>query len=134
MSNLTKHLLSLLCLSLVPVVATSHHAAVEYADGDLMEISGVLARIMWRQPHVALFVEVDSEQGGAQEWRVENNFDPPRLANAGITEDLFTVGEEIVVYGRKSVLRDSILAENVLTEGGTEVVFQLYVYVGDQRW
>ena len=114
--------------------ASAHHAAVEYADGDLMEISGVLARIMWRQPHVALFVEVDSEPGGAQEWRVENNFDPPRLANAGITEDLFTVGEEIAVYGRKSVLRDSILAENVLTEGGTEVVFPLYGEVADQRW
>ena len=83
---------------------------------------------------MALFVEVDSKLGGAQEWRVENNFDPPRLANAGITEDLFTLGEEIVVYGRKSVLRDSILAENVLTEGGTEVVFPLYGEVADQRW
>ena len=129
-----KHTLPLLCLLLVPAVATSHHATVEYTGGDLMEISGVLTRIMWRQPHVALFVEVEGEQGGTREWRVENNFDPPRLANAGITEDLFTAGEEIVVYGQKSRLRDSILAENILTESGTEVVLPLYGEVADQRW
>lgn len=129
-----KRLLLLLCPLLVPVAATSHHAAVEYTDGDLVEVAGVLTRIMWRQPHVALFVEVDREQGGTREWRVENNFDPFRLAIAGITEDLFAVGEEVVVYGQKSRLRDSILATNILTESATEVVLPLYGTVADQRW
>ena len=129
-----KHPLPIWGLLLVPVAATSHHAAVEYTDGDLIEITGVLTRIMWRQPHVALFVDVEEEQGSTREWRVENNFDPPRLANAGITEDLFTAGDEIVVYGHKSRLRDSILAENILTESGIEVVLPLYGEVADRRW
>ena len=43
-----KRLVLLLCPLLVPVAATSHHAAVEYTDGDLVEVTGILKRIMWR--------------------------------------------------------------------------------------
>lgn len=129
-----KKIVAAIALGLPPFVAVGHHSTAEYSNGELIEISGVLTRVEWRQPHVALFVDVADENGAVTQWRVENFMDPPRLRNAGITADLFPEGDNVVVYGPKSRARDAILASNILTESGNEVVMPARGRVAEQRW
>jgi len=124
-----KRLVIALSAFAIPTAALSHHSRAEFSN-ETVEIAGVLTEVIWRNPHIALQVDVHSDNGEIQSWRVEGWTRPAALVAAGVTPDLFMVGESVVVAGRPSRRREALLATNVLFADGIEAVMAPV----DPRW
>ncbi len=115
------HFTGALLVLALPCAASAHHSRVEFS-GDVQEIEGKLLKVVWLNPHPALFVEVLSEDGTAETWRVEAHTGVRVYNRMGVTADLFNIGETIKVAGRVSTRRDKhLLGLSVLLANDTEV-------------
>ena len=123
-------LVLLTVILLVPATAQAHHSMTHFEDA-VTEMEGVLVDLHWRNPHVFFFVETEEANGEKKVWELEAGTIYV-LGRAGVTRDLFTIGERVRVAGNKSgVFDDKFWVENILTENGNEV---LVVLNGSPRW
>lgn len=108
-------------LLVFPALVFGHHSRAEFSN-ETVEIEGVLTEVIWRNPHIALFVEVEAEDGGVETWRVEGWTRPGALEATGVTRELFEIGERLVVAGRVSRFRQALLGTNALLPNGAEAI------------
>lgn len=102
------------------VSAVAHHSTTHFSP-DVSEMRGVLVDLHWRNPHVYFFLETVEENGETKTWEMEAGT-IYMIGRAGVTRDLFTVGDTIRVAGNKSeVYDDKFWVENILTAEGIEV-------------
>lgn len=111
---------SLVILSF-PSIALSHHSRAEFVN-ETIELEGVLTEVVWRNPHIALFMDVTGDDGEIQNWRIEGWNRPAAMESTGVTQELFEVGNAITIAGRASRRRPALLATNILFANGTEAV------------
>ena len=104
-----------------PAIALGHHSRAEFTDKTI-EVEGVLTDLVWKNPHVALFLDVEDENGEVQNWRIEGPTNPMGLAQIGVSSDLFKIGERLRVAGDVSSSRQALLVTNALLVNGTEVI------------
>ena len=117
------------CTSLAVLLALNasgpgwaHHSRAEFVD-ETTEIHGQLANVIWRNPHVALFVDVAGQDGAIQTWRIETFGGLWAFEQAGVSRDVFRIGDNVTVAGRVSTRREAyFLGTNVLLPNATEVV------------
>ncbi len=111
-------------ISLVlPAIASAHHSRAEYT-GDPFEFEGSLVDILWRNPHPAFTVEV-GQDGQSQVYQVEGWSSLYTFDRAGITQDRFSLGDTVRVYGLASNRRpERILATHMLLADGTEAILR----------
>ena len=114
----------------LPTIALGHHSRAEFSD-ETIEVEGVLTRVVWQNPHIAMFLDVETETGGVEIWRVEGWTNPAALVRSGVTPELFETGDRLVVAGRPSKIRNAVLATNTLLADGTEAVMAPRV---EPRW
>ena len=108
----------------------AHHSMTHFEEA-FTEMEGTLVDITWRNPHVFFFLETEEANGEKNVWEMEAGTIYV-LGRAGVTRDLFTVGERIRVAGNKSsVYDDKFWVENILTEDGNEI---MVVLNGEPRW
>lgn len=108
----------------------AHHSMTHFENA-ISEMEGVLVDISWRNPHVFFFVETEEPNGEKKVWELEAGTIYV-LGRAGVTRDLFTIGERVRIAGNKSAIYDDkFWVENILTENGNEV---LVVLNGEPRW
>ncbi|MEM9404282.1 MAG: DUF6152 family protein [Pseudomonadota bacterium] len=71
--------------------ANAHHSAVAFDKERTVDIAGTVTRLVWRNPHVAVVMDVENENGDVEVWRLEGN--PPRqwISN-GVRRDSIAVG------------------------------------------
>ena len=105
----------------VPTAVLGHHSRAEFSN-ETVEVAGVLTDVFWQNPHIALHLEVEGDNGETESWRIEGWSRPAALESAGVTSELFSVGDSLVVAGRPSRRRQAILATNVLFADGVEAV------------
>ncbi len=105
----------------VPTAVLGHHSRAEFSN-ETVEVSGVLTDVFWQNPHIALHLDVEGENGETESWRIEGWSRPAALESAGVTPDLFSVGDSLVVAGQPSRRRQALLATNVLFADGVEAV------------
>jgi len=103
------------------VGASAHHSRAEFAN-ETLEITGVITRVEWRNPHIAIFVDIEADDGSRENWRIEGFTRPAALERAGVRADLFNVGERITAFGDVSRFRNAILASNLLLDNGIEAL------------
>ena len=86
-------------LSLIGPVAHAHHSVIGMYDPEMqVTISGVVAEFHFTRPHPYLVLDADPGENGTWRWHIE--FDNHReLANIGVTEDTFGLGDEVIVTG-----------------------------------
>ena len=114
----------------ISVSAQAHHSMTHFEEA-VTEMEGVLVDISWRNPHVFFFLETEEANGEKKTWEMEAGTIYV-LGRAGVTRDLFTLGETVRVAGNRSgVYDDKFWVENILTENGNEV---LVVLNGAPRW
>ena len=100
----------------------AHHSRAEFSD-EVTEIEGVLSNIIWRNPHIALFLDVSNDAGGVETVRIETFGGPWAFEQAGVTAEMFLVGDRLRVAGRSSTRRDAyFLGTNAMLASGTEVL------------
>lgn len=94
-------------------------------------MEGTLVDLRWRNPHVFFILETVDENGKKTEWEMEAGT-IYMISRAGVTEDMFTVGDKIRVAGNLSNVYDNkFWLTNVLLPEGKEV---LVVARGAPRW
>ena len=114
-------IIATLFLLAFPAIVLAHHSHAEFAN-ETMEIEGVLTDVIWRNPHIALFVEVETDSGGVETWRVEGWTIPAGLEQSGVTRDMFEIGKPLAVLGQVSRFRQALLGTNALLPNGTEAI------------
>ncbi len=102
--------------------AAAHHSRAEYSD-EVIELTGELVDVFWRNPHAGLNVVVIDDHGVEKEWRVETFGSPNLFSRMGVEREHFTIGEQVTISGRASTRRDLyMLGTNVLFENGLEAI------------
>ena len=88
-----------------------------------MELVGEVSRVLWRNPHPRLMLEVANENGEVDEWEIELSGSLQSYARGGIDRDFFKVGDAVKAAGvvsRRNPM--SIGAVHVLLPNGEELV------------
>jgi len=79
--------------------AFAHHSwSADYDVGRSTYVSGTVTRLLLRNPHSAIFLSVDTEDGRQERWTIEWG-SPQRLRERGITDGTLRVGDELLVTG-----------------------------------
>ena len=111
-----------LLLLVFPVAASAHHSRSHYSE-EVRELEGELVAVHWVNPHVGFTVKVISQGGQEEFWRVEGVSSLGGMQKAGVTSDMFAIGERVRAAGSVSVRRaKDFLATNFLLANGTEIV------------
>ena len=113
--------LAALSLVLTPAMANAHHSTAFYSDV-VLELEGELVGVKWRNPHVVWQMKVINDAGEEELWNMEGASTYP-LKRAGVTRDLFVIGDRIKVAGQKSKREENVLlATNMLLPSGRELL------------
>ena len=89
----------LLVLALAGCPAQAHHSVAGMFDGDQqVTVTGVIAEFQFVRPHPYLLLDADRGTTEPQRWYVEMD-NHRELVRAGVTEDTFRAGDEVIVTG-----------------------------------
>jgi hypothetical protein len=82
--------------------AQAHHAfAAEFDSAKPLDLTGVVTRARWVNPHSWLYFDVKNADGSVTNWGVEFGT-PNALANKGLTKEDLKVGTQVHVKGYRS--------------------------------
>jgi len=120
-----------LCLS---TGSFAHHSVGAFYDGDTVSrITGTVGSVQWVNPHVRFTVDVASEAGATQRWRIEAGA-LNSLNRQGVPRDLLRVGDEITVIGHTSRRgRPEMVAASVDMPDGENVVLWSGLFGGAEE-
>jgi len=111
-------------LLLLATSATAHHStAAIYDSSRTVEITGVVNKIHWRNPHGQILLDVRDASGKTVQWDIET----PAivvLRILGIGQDFISVGDRITVAGAPARRNpQGMNGRNVLLSSGYELAF-----------
>ncbi len=114
-----KRLPGCLAAALLCTAALAHHSAGVYYDVDsVVEVSGEVVRVVWRNPHVYFTLQV----ADGNRWNVESN-SVSILRRMGLTDDLVLAGDRVQVAGWPGRQRNNrLFALNMLLPDGVELI------------
>ncbi len=79
--------------------AHGHHSfAAEFTAEETATITGVVAEIWFRNPHVRYFIDVSNDDGEIQRWDTRGS-SPTLLVRKGWTKKTISVGDVITIHG-----------------------------------
>lgn len=92
-----------------PVVA--HHSfAAEFDADSPIDLTGVVTKIEWRNPHTFFYIDVETASGDYENWALEMG-SPNGLMRRGWSRDSLQIGDEVSVEGSRA--KDGSLKGNV---------------------
>ena len=87
---------AVLCTVAAVLPARAHHSYANYNMSTLVEMEGTVKQVHWIFPHVAIYVEIEDEQGQVQMWAMGAS-SPPGVEEAGVRRDDVQVGDWVGV-------------------------------------
>jgi hypothetical protein len=81
---------------LIAVPAWAHHSHANYDQSQMVEMDGTVTQVMWMNPHVWLYIEVEKEDGSSSVWALEGG-SVGALMRGGWQPDSIAVGDNIRV-------------------------------------
>ena len=100
--------LSVVCLLLLPAVGSGHHSRAEFAEL-VEEIAGEIVSARWINPHPEITLRADLADGGEEQLQIQVYGAANNLRQAGVTDELFEIGDRITIVGRRSTRRPGIV-------------------------
>jgi hypothetical protein len=111
--------------------ASAHHSNAEYDRTQVVELDGIIARVIWRNPHVGLELDVSNADGTTTRW-VMGAADLAGTLRRGVPEGTFQVGQRVTVAGFASTRRAAnMLVTNVLLPDRREILLTGF---SERRW
>ena len=79
--------------------ALGHHSFAAEFDADKpVEVTGVVTKVEWANPHARFYVDVKDDQGNIVNWNIE--LGPPLiLQRLGWRHDSLKIGDQVTVEG-----------------------------------
>ena len=82
-----------------PLMLFAHHSfSAEYDASKPIQVTGVVTKVEWQNPHIWFFVDVKDENGKVTNWGFSGGA-PGQLMRRGITKDVIQPGMTIIVDG-----------------------------------
>ncbi len=114
--------ISAVCLLLAPVVGTGHHSRAEFAES-VEEIAGEIVSARWTNPHPEITLRAELADGGEEQLQIQVYGAANNLRQAGVTDELFEIGDRITVVGRRSTRRPGlVLGTHLLLGDGRQAI------------
>ncbi len=110
-------------LSMVAAPLFAHHSRGDtYAMDTELTLKGTVSEVVWRNPHVFYYLEVQGENGDVVNWAFENG-GVSQLAREGYHRNTIRVGQEItaIVHPARNGAPLSIVVKIILADG-TEIM------------
>ena len=103
----------------------AHHSFFGRFDtGASMELQGTVSRVLWRNPHAHIYLQVTAENGQVTDWDLESG-SPTLMTRAGIPAGSIKEGDVIRVAAYPPLTgKLEAFATNVLLPTGQELVLQ----------
>lgn len=98
MQLISKFAVTILFASAAPLSLAHHSFAVHFEAEASQEVTGVVERFSFANPHGMLFFNVTDANGVTSEWRAETN-SPNILRRRGWSKDSLKAGDQITVLG-----------------------------------
>lgn len=96
--------------SIVAVPALAHHSFAAEFDSDApIELTGVVTKVEWMNPHTFFYIDVEHDDGSYENWALELG-SPNGLARRGWKRDSLQIGDVVSVAGFRA--RDGSLKGN----------------------
>ena len=76
--------------------AHAHHSDAVYDYEAIVAFDAEVARYVWRNPHVTIFVETEDETGEKIEWEIESG-STPIMIRSGWSQNLLDTGEAVTI-------------------------------------
>ncbi|HTB16658.1 MAG TPA: DUF6152 family protein [Bryobacteraceae bacterium] len=79
--------------------ALAHHSfAAEYDADKPVQVTGLVTKVEWTNPHARFYVDVKDDQGNVENWNIE--LGPPLiLKRLGWRHDSLKIGDQVTVAG-----------------------------------
>ena len=85
----------IVALSVLAVPLFAHHGRGRTYEGDATAtLKGTVSRVLWRNPHIAVFVDVQDENGKVVTWEIEHS-NITTLARQGYNRNTLPVGTKV---------------------------------------
>ncbi len=112
-------------LSLVAQPLLAHHGRGNtYDTSRQIEIEGTVTEVLWRNPHITIFVDVTDDESMVTNWRIEHS-PIHRLAQQGYNRNTLKPGMEVAVIINPGTGGEPLgLCYGVILEDGTLIMNQ----------
>lgn len=115
---------ALVCSATFPAALLAHHSTAEYDSDTVVEAQGIVAKVLWQNPHVRLEIDTRRFDGATELWHLEGQ-SPGDLDRAHIPRDIVKPGDTVKFAGNPSTRRDRYMyVTNVLLPDQTEIVLR----------
>ncbi len=92
-------LLGGVCALLTVTPAKAHHSfAAEFDSNDTIIIEGTVAKVEWTNPHIWIYVDVESPEGAVAHYQCEGG-SPNALGRRGWRKDSLKPGDQVNIDG-----------------------------------
>lgn len=114
--------ISVVFLLLLPVVGSGHHSRAEFAEL-VEELAGEIVSARWTNPHPEIVLKVEQEDGAEEQLQIQVYGAANNLRQAGVTDELFEIGDRITIVGRRSTRRPGlVLGMHMLLSDGRQAI------------
>ena len=114
-------LLTALLIAAAPLFA-HHGRGATYDMKKQVTLKGVITEVAWRNPHVAIYIDVKDAGGKVVNWAFENS-NVSTLARQGYNRNTLKVGEEITAIVNPSAQgAPRGIVVKVILPGGKEIM------------
>ena len=98
-SSMRTHFLAAAIALLASAPAFAHHSfGAEYDDTKPVNVTGVVTKVDWENPHIHFYLDVKDDSGNVIQWKFEG-FPPNMLIRQGWRRETMKIGDTVSVYG-----------------------------------
>ena len=101
-------------------MAHAHHSGVAFDTSKSVQISGTVTRFVWRNPHMAINMEVVNDEGETELWKIEGP-GTTAVSNMGLNKQMINIGDRltIVAHPLKSGKVGGLMQTVTLADGSS---------------